>query len=230
MRESRYLKKIPDLTTATSLEELDLHGCISLLELTSTIAFATKLTRCKLGDCFRLKELPSSMGRLINLEVLYMTGCRNLNEFPNVPDSIEELVLSKTRIKKIPPLIVNLSRLRRLIMCGCKKLKKISRNVSKLENLQYLDLSNSDNLNNGFKAVIRWEGPDSKRRWELRSDFKVHYLLPRCLPTKKALSVYLGSYSRLKTIPDCIIRLSGLIKLCPYLVTLPPLPDSLIYI
>ncbi|CDY25437.1 BnaC09g39520D [Brassica napus] len=141
LSNSWYLKEIPDLTNATSLEELVLSECIRLLELTSTIGNATKLKRCILSRCFLLKDLPSSMSRLINLEKLDLT--QNLKEFPNVPDSIEELVLCKTRIKEIPPSIENLSRLRKLIMFGCKNLKKISPNISKLENLEFLGLRKS---------------------------------------------------------------------------------------
>ncbi|KAF3563460.1 hypothetical protein DY000_02018634 [Brassica cretica] len=287
LSNSWYLKEIPDLSNATSLEELDLHGCESLLELTSTIGNATKLKRCKLSDCFLLKELPSSMGRLINLQELDLTstglkeleklsscsrlkildlswtliwevpssirsnwscfnmsGCINLEEFPNVPDSIEELVLCKTSIEEIPPWIENLSHLRKLIMYGCKNLKKISPNISKLENLEFLGLGKKDErehdtsdfgkLKHVSEAVIEWEGPGPKRSWTLISDFKVHYILPRCLPTtKKALSLCLGSYG-LKTTPDCITRLSGPIKLdvrdCTLLEALGPLPNSLLSI
>ncbi|KAJ4882549.1 Disease resistance protein (TIR-NBS-LRR class) family [Raphanus sativus] len=283
LSNSWYLKEIPDLSNATSLEELDLHGCRSLLELTSTIGYATKLKRCKLSDCFRLKELPSSMGRLINLEELDLTstglkeleklsgclrlkevnlswtaiwevpsssirsnwsclnkldmsGCINLKVFPNVPGSIKELVLCRTGIEEIPPWIENLSRLRKLIMYGCKKLK-ISPNISKLENLEFLDLrKNGESEHDKVKliyvseAVIKWEGPDSKRSWTLLSHFEEHYTLPRCLPAK-APTLFIRSY-RLKTIPDCIRRLSRLTKLdvtgCPDLAALPPLPESLL--
>ncbi|CAF1780073.1 unnamed protein product [Brassica napus] len=298
LSDSWYLKEIPDLTNATRLEELDLNGCRSLLELTSTIGNATKLKRCILTCCFLLKELPSSMGKLINLEELVLRGCsglkelsgcssleklggcsslkkvdlaytaiwevpssirsswsrlyrldmawcRNLKEFPNVPDSIETLLLYKTRIKKIPPSIENLSHLQTLMMFGCKKLKKISRNVSKLENLGLLDLRNSGEHYEAsgaegenpdiFKAEIEWEGPDSKGSCRFISDFEVDYILPRCLPdiSKKALSLFLESYG-LNTIPDCIRGLSGLIKLdvtkCRKLEALPRLPDSLLSI
>uniref|UniRef100_A0A0D3EEF2 TIR domain-containing protein n=1 Tax=Brassica oleracea var. oleracea TaxID=109376 RepID=A0A0D3EEF2_BRAOL len=207
LSKSRYLKEIPDLTNATSLEELDLRGCKlpsvmgmlinleelnlndcqGLLELTSTIGNATKLKRCDLSRCFLLKELPSSMGNLINLEELNlsactglkelsgcssletldlsgtpiwevpssiksnwyrlqsldMSWCRNLKEFPLVHDNIVELALGTTRIKKIPAWIKNLSHLRRLVMYDCEKLKKISPNISKLENLENLDLYSS---------------------------------------------------------------------------------------
>ncbi|KAL0735595.1 hypothetical protein Bca4012_011805 [Brassica carinata] len=266
---SRNLKEIPDLTNATSLEDLNLYFCESLLELTSTIGNATKLRKCILCRCFLVEKLPSSMGRLINLQIfdlsetaiwqmpssirsvwsclyrLDMSECIFLKEFPNVPDSIEELVLSKTRIKKIPPWIVNLSPLRKLIMYGCKKLKKISRNVFKLENLEFLGLCNNDEREYGkleldfvddtklFEVVIKW-GLNMEHSFTVVSDLRVHYILPRCLPTKKkALSLCLKSYG-LNTIPDCIRRLSGLRKLdvteCTELEELPPLPASLLSI
>ena len=288
---SRWLKEIPDLSNATSLEELNLHECKGLLELTSTIGYATKLKRCILSGCCLLKELPSfegapltgclnleilsgcsSLKRLdlrgtairevplsiksylahinkldmsgcrnlkelnlsestglkeltgcLNLEILSgcsslkrldlrgtairevplsiksylahinkldMSGCRNLKEFPNVPASIEVLLLCKTSIEEIPPWIENLSHLRRLVMYGCEELKKISPNISKLENLEFLGLRKSGqsehdkvDLKHVFEAVIKWEGADSKRSWTLISDLKVHYILPRCLPT-----------------------------------------------
>ncbi|CAG7910957.1 unnamed protein product [Brassica rapa] len=295
LRESWCLKEIPDLTNATSLEELDLHECKGLLELTSTIGNATKLKRCILSGCCLLKELPSSMGSLINLEELNlsqstglkeltgclnleilsgcsslkrldlrgtairevplsiksylahinkldMSGCRNLKEFPNVPDSIEVLLLCKTRIEEIPPWIENLSHLRRLVMYGCEELKKISPNISKLENLEFLGLrktGQSEHHDRGddefedfpdlFEAVIEWD-PNRWPDWILASDLEVDYILSRCLPAK-ALSLCLRSYG-LNTIPDCITRLSGLIKLdvkgFRVLEALPPLPDSLL--
>ncbi|KAH0850578.1 LOW QUALITY PROTEIN: hypothetical protein HID58_095407, partial [Brassica napus] len=319
LRGSRCLKEIPDLSDATSLEELDLDDCQGLLELPSTIGNATKLKRCILSRCFLLKKLPSSMGRLINLEELdldecesllkltstignatklkrcILSGCstglkelsgfssleklsgcsslktlnlswtgiwevpspirfnwsclnkldmsgrRNLKEFPNVPDSIVELVLCKTSIEEIPPWIENLSRLRKLIMYGCEKLRKISRNVSKLENLEFLGLRNSGESEDDdvgvnedhpdiFEAVFKWGDPHLKRGWTLLSDLEVDYILSRCLPAK-ALSLCLRSYG-IYAIPDCIRSLSGLIKLdvkgFRVLEALPPLPDSLL--
>ncbi|CAN6848380.1 unnamed protein product, partial [Brassica oleracea] len=296
LKESCYLKEIPDLSNATSLEELDLHGCTSLLEITSSIGNATKLKKCDLSDCLLLKELPSSISRLINLKELDLCGCeslkalsvfssleklsgcsslkelslthtaieevplsmstwsclyklnmsdcRNLKEFPNVPDSIVELVLCKTRIEEVPSWIGNLSRLRKLIMYGCKKLKTISPNISKLDNIEFLGLrkdghSEYDDVCVGefglksFEAVIKW-GLNLNHSWELRSDFKVHHILPICLP-KKAFTSPVSLCLRcvgLKTIPDCIGRLSGLSKLditeCGKLRALPQLPASLI--
>nr|VDC81382.1 unnamed protein product [Brassica rapa] len=218
---SRNLKKLPDLSEATSLEQLRLYKCKSLLEITSSIGNATKLYR------------------------LDISGCEKIKDFPNVPDSIVELNMSETGIKEVPPWIENLLRLRELRMHLCKKLKTISPNISKLENLEFLALSNHAyhacddedytkyEYENVIEALIEW-GPDFKRSWILESDFDVHYILPICLPEKaftSPISLRLCS-SGIKTIPDCTISLSGLIKLdvkeCRELVALPPLPHSLL--
>ncbi|CAF2126381.1 unnamed protein product [Brassica napus] len=221
---SRNLKKLPDLSEATSLEELRLYKCKSLLEITSSIGNATKLYR------------------------LDISGCEKIKDFPNVPDSIVELNMSETGIKEVPPWIENLLRLRELRMHLCKKLKTISPNISKLENLEFLALSNHAyhacddedytkyEYENVIEALIEW-GPDFKRSWILESDFDVHYILPICLPEKafftSPISLRLCS-SGIKTIPDCTRYLSGLLKLdvkeCSELVALPPLPHSLIYL
>ncbi|CDY68327.1 BnaAnng26890D [Brassica napus] len=121
-------------------------------------------------------------------------------------------------------------------MHGCYKLKKISPNISKLENLENLCLSGEyDEYSspNFFEAIIEW-GPDFERRWNLISNFKVDYILPICLP-EKALTSPISLCFRsnvLKTIPDCIRRLSGLSKLditkCRNLVALPQLPGPLL--
>nr|VDD10088.1 unnamed protein product [Brassica oleracea] len=241
---SKSLKKIPDLSKATSLEELNLSYCKSLLELTSSIGNATKLTIFNLRGCSLLKELSSSIGRLINLEKLDLRDKKMPSSFSTC---IVELVLSCTGIEEVPPLIGNLFRLRKLFMYGCKKLKTISPNISKLENLELLALCNRGeiehdyerlhlfNYHNLFQAVINWRG-DLKRSWELRSDFKVRYIFPICLREKalsSPISLRLAGDS-VETIPDCIISLSGLIKLnviaCKKLVALPQLPGSLLSI
>ncbi|KAF2570304.1 hypothetical protein F2Q70_00005905 [Brassica cretica] len=200
-----------------NLEELDLIQSTGLKEL-SGFSSLEKLSGCSSLKTLNLSwtgiwEVPSPIRfNWSCLNKLDMSGRRNLKEFPNVPDSIVELVLCKTSIEEIPPWIENLSRLLKLIMYGCEKLRKISRNVSKLENLEFLGLRNSG------------ESEDDD------VDLEVDYILSRCLPAK-ALSLCLRSYGSY-AIPDCIRSLSGLIKLdvteCPYLEALPPLPDFLL--
>ena len=237
LKSSKHLKEIPDLSKATSLEKLDLSDCRSLLELTGSIGSAAEL-----GLHLRysaIEELPSSIST--NLGVLDITGCKNIKDFPNVPDSIVELELSGTGIEEVPPWIEKLFRLRKLIMNGCKNLKRISRNISKLENLEWRHLCRNCGVENYVhvvhdQAIIEW-GPELKRRWRRETDFDFDYILPICLPEKALTSPISLSFGneRSKTIlPDCIRRLSQLTELditeCGELVALPPLPGSLLSI
>ncbi|KAH0895960.1 hypothetical protein HID58_045528 [Brassica napus] len=75
-----------------------------------------------------------------------------------------------------------------------------------------------------------WEGI----KLRLRTDFNIDYILPICLPEKaftSPISLRINCKC-FETIPDCIVRLSGLIKLdvrgCSQLVAPPPLPGSLL--
>ncbi|CAN6848372.1 unnamed protein product [Brassica oleracea] len=239
---SEYLKEIPDLSKATSLERLDLCHCESLLELTSSIGSAAEL-ELYMGHT-AIEELPSSISTWSCLYKLSISGCKNIKDFPNVPDSIVELNLSKTGVEEVPPWIEKLFRLRKLSMFGCEKLKTISPNISKLENLEVLALSSvyrwdedpeyCDFINYN-EAIIEW-GSEMKRRWSLQTDFDFDNILPICLPEKaltSPISLRFG-HEGFTTIPDCINHLSGLIKLditqCRNLVALPPLPGSLLSI
>ncbi|KAJ4910733.1 Disease resistance protein (TIR-NBS-LRR class) family [Raphanus sativus] len=122
---SEYLKRIPDLSKATSLEKLDLTGCKSLLELTSSIGNATKLKVCILQGCLLLKELPSSIGRLFNLEELNLSCCCCFSlEKLNGCSSLKELKLIGTAIEELPSSVSNWSCLYKLDMSGCRNLKE----------------------------------------------------------------------------------------------------------
>ncbi|KAL0823702.1 hypothetical protein Bca101_047379 [Brassica carinata] len=233
---SKYLKEIPDLSKATSLEVLELPYCESLLELTSSIGNATKLNPSNTA----IEELPSSISTWSCLYKLNMRGCENLKEFPNVPESIVELWLDWTGIEEIPPWIEKLFRLRILSMSYCG-LKKISPNISKLENLEWLHLCRNCGVENYVhvvhdQAIIEW-GPELKRRWRLETDFDFDYILPICLPEKaltSPISLSFGNERSRTILPDCIRRLSQLTELditeCGELVALPPLPGSLLSI
>ncbi|CAL9238473.1 unnamed protein product [Arabidopsis halleri] len=64
LSNSKNLKELPNLSKATSLEELVLKRCSSLV------------------------ELPSSVGNLTNLQELSLEGCSRLVSLPQLPDSL----------------------------------------------------------------------------------------------------------------------------------------------
>ncbi|KAG7609627.1 P-loop containing nucleoside triphosphate hydrolase [Arabidopsis suecica] len=176
-----------------------------------------------------IENVPSSICSWSCLYRLDMSECRNLKEFPNVPVSIVELDLSKTEIEEVPSWIENLLLLRTLTMVGCKRLNIISPNISKLKNLEDLELF-TDGVSGdaaSFYALVEFS---DRHDWTLESDFQVHYILPICLP-KMAISLSFWSYD-FETIPDCIKCLPGLSELdvsgCRNLVSLPQLPGSLL--
>ncbi|KAG2273618.1 hypothetical protein Bca52824_056173 [Brassica carinata] len=122
LRESVYLKEIPDLTNATSLEELDLHECIHLLELTSTIGNATKLKRCILssrGGPSQLEKLWDGIKPLQRLWRMVLRESVYLKEIPDLTNatSLEELDLHECiHLLELTSTIGNATKLKRCIL------------------------------------------------------------------------------------------------------------------
>ncbi|KAL0842934.1 hypothetical protein Bca101_016179 [Brassica carinata] len=147
LRFSENLKELPELSTATNLEKLNLrncssliklpslpgntlevlniYGCSSLVELPSFVGDAIKLRKLNLGNLYNLVELPLFVGNASNLESLGLAYCFNLVELP----------LS----------LGNLKKLKRLILKGCSKLKILPTNIN-WESLKYLELVGCSSL------------------------------------------------------------------------------------
>ncbi|EOA12264.1 hypothetical protein CARUB_v10008013mg [Capsella rubella] len=81
---SKDLKALPDLSTATNLEELNLQGCSSLLEVPGSIGTATNLQKLNLSYCSNLVKIPSFIENATNLQELDLSGCSNLLELPSI--------------------------------------------------------------------------------------------------------------------------------------------------
>nr|ALP31983.1 TIR-NBS-LRR disease resistance protein RPP1 [Arabidopsis thaliana] len=121
---SRDLKELPNLSTATNLEELNLTDCSSLVELPSSIEKLTSLQRLYLCDCSSLVELPS-FGNATNLQELNLRRC--------------------TSLVRIHSSIENATNLRSFTLCDCSNLVELPSfgNATKLE---ILDLENCSSL------------------------------------------------------------------------------------
>ncbi|CAA0384437.1 unnamed protein product [Arabidopsis thaliana] len=165
LSDSEDLKELPNLSTATNLEELRLRSCSSLVELPSSIekltslqildlldcsslvelpsfGNATNLRELKLQNCSSLIELPLSIGTATNLKKLDMNGCSSLVKLPSsIGDmtNLEEIDLFNcSRLVELPSSIGNLQNLCKLIMRGCSKLEALPINI----NLKFLDTLN----------------------------------------------------------------------------------------
>ncbi|EOA26046.1 hypothetical protein CARUB_v10019460mg [Capsella rubella] len=147
---SKDLKELPDLSTATNLEDLFLKGCSSLVELPSSIGNATNLRELDLLGCSSLVELPSSIGNATNLHYLVLSQCSSLVELPSSignATNLQYLVLSQcSSLVELPSSIGNATSLRELNLSKCSKLVKIPSSIENLTNLEKLNLSDCFNL------------------------------------------------------------------------------------
>nr|AAC72977.1 disease resistance protein RPP1-WsA [Arabidopsis thaliana] len=170
---SSYLKELPNLSTATNLEELNLRNCSSLVELPSSIEKLTSLQILDLQGCSSLVELPS-FGNATKLEILYLDYCRSLEKLPPSinANNLQKLSLRNcSRIVELPaienatnlwelnllncsslielPLSIGTARnlfLKELNISGCSSLVKLPSSIGDMTNLKEFDLSNCSNL------------------------------------------------------------------------------------
>ncbi|KAF8112851.1 hypothetical protein N665_0060s0033 [Sinapis alba] len=145
LSDSVNLKELPDLSTATNLEELYLYGCSSLIKLPSLPG--NSLKELNIRGCSSLVEFPSFIGNVVNLRRLVLSDCLNLVELPDLSTAtnLEELYLGNcSRLIKLPSLPGN--RLEKLYMSGCLSLLEFPSFIGSANNLRELDLTNCSNL------------------------------------------------------------------------------------
>ncbi|KAF8091619.1 hypothetical protein N665_0441s0026 [Sinapis alba] len=98
---SHDLKEIPDLTTATNLETLNLQSCRSLVELPSSIRNLNKLIKLDMQFCKKMKTLPTGIN-LKSLEHINLSFCSQLRMFPKISTNISFLFLEETSVVEFP--------------------------------------------------------------------------------------------------------------------------------
>lgn len=94
---SRKLTDILMLSEALFLEHIDLEGCVSLSDVSTSISHLGKLVSLNMKDCSRLRSLPS-MINLISLKLLTLTGCSKLEDIKDFAPNLEELHLAGSAI------------------------------------------------------------------------------------------------------------------------------------
>ncbi|KAL0691801.1 hypothetical protein Bca4012_091480 [Brassica carinata] len=224
LSDSENLKDVSSLSTATSLQELNLIGCSSLVELPSSIGNAIgNLEHLYFSDCASLVGVPSSIGNATNLKRLDFSRCSSLVELPaSIGDlhKLEYLILKGCCKLEVLPVNINLKSLTTLDLTNCSLMKsfpEISTNIKSM----YL-------TGTAVKQV-----PSSIRLWPRLDELHMSYSenlkeFPHVLDT---MTVLVMSNTEIQEIPPWINRISRLRRLvltgCKKLLSLPQLPSSL---
>lgn len=195
--------RIPDLSSAANLDVLKLRGCVSLVEIPSTIKYLSKLYQLDLSYCRRLCKLPSFL-HLKNLAILFLFGCSKIREFPEIPPNcMGSLGLNETAIEQVPSTIGSFSCLTKLWLASSLRLKTLPESICQLNSLQLLNIDHCINLHN----------------------------LPGNLGNLASLKLLVASCSGIRELPSSLCRLKKLAHLsvekCVYLQKLPEMLGNL---
>ena len=110
-RDCQYIRKLPDLLSATpNVKNLYLNDCRKLVKIHDSIGYLDKLETWDLKGCFELHILPSCFV-MKSLKTLSLWGCERVRRFPDIPQGMENLKylnLAHTAITELPPSIGNL--------------------------------------------------------------------------------------------------------------------------
>ncbi|XP_058185531.1 disease resistance protein RPV1-like isoform X2 [Rhododendron vialii] len=123
-----YLTRTPNFSGLSSLEELLLNDCKSLVEVDESIRCLNKLFVLGMKNCTKLRKLPSSIWMLKSLKHLDLSGCSNLGNL-----AVDSIGLSCTPIQAS-------SCLKELNLDGCHLLY-LPEEIGNLISLQTLDLA-----------------------------------------------------------------------------------------
>ncbi|KAJ4849909.1 hypothetical protein Tsubulata_032884, partial [Turnera subulata] len=100
IRRSEELIQIMDLSGVPNLEELDLEGCRSLVEIPSSIQLCRKLTKISVSGCVNLCGFPSDL-RLTSLEEVALEECPRITQLPELPSTVKTLSIYSSGIKQV---------------------------------------------------------------------------------------------------------------------------------
>ncbi|XP_056844188.1 LOW QUALITY PROTEIN: disease resistance protein RPS6-like [Raphanus sativus] len=225
---SKSLKKIPDLSTATNLETLNLHGCSSLVELPSSIQNLNKLTDLNMAGCTNLETLPNG-ANLKSLIRLVLTGCSQLKVFPDISSKIESIIANKTAFEIFPTKLrlENLVELRmehsmskrlwegvqpltsltKIVLSGSKNLKEIP-DLSLATSLETLNLNDCSSLVELTCSSI--QNLNKLTTLEMIGCSSLE-TLPTGINLKSLLRLNLNGCSQLKSFPDISDNISTLL-------------------
>ena len=150
LSHSEKLTDIRMLSEALNLENIDLEGCTSLVDISSSIPRCGKLVSLNMKGCSRLQSLPAMVG-LTSLKFLDLSGCLDLEEIQDFAPNLKELYLAGTAIRELPSSIENLTELVTLDLENCKRLQQLPVGVSNSKSIVKLKLSGCGSLGSLLK-------------------------------------------------------------------------------
>nr|XP_023925113.1 protein SUPPRESSOR OF npr1-1, CONSTITUTIVE 1-like [Quercus suber] len=195
LRECKKLQILPSSFRLKSLEEIDLHGCVSLeklpdlgapnleylnmgncqnlIEVHEAIGSLDKLKSWYLRECKKLQILPSSF-RLKSLEAIDLHGCVSLEKLPDLgAPNLEELYMDKCEnLIEVHEAIGSLDKLKQWMLSDCKKLQ-ILPSTLRLKSLELISLCSCvslekfPNIHPEMKCGRLYFGDDNIREWPL---------------------------------------------------------------
>ncbi|KAF8085338.1 hypothetical protein N665_0671s0016 [Sinapis alba] len=150
LSKSANLEELPDLSTATNLQELNLKYCTSLVELPFSIGNATSLRKLNMSRCSKVVGLPFSIGNAVSLQEMNLSYCSSLVRLPSSignATNLQKLNLSHcSSLVRLPFSIGNAVNLKKLNMSYCSSLVELPSSIGNMVNLQKLDLGYCSSL------------------------------------------------------------------------------------
>ncbi|XP_050873975.1 disease resistance protein RUN1 isoform X2 [Lathyrus oleraceus] len=208
VKYSQKLIECPNVSGSPNLKEVDFSGCVSLLEVDSSIFLLQKLENLSLRKCTSLKILSSNTcsPALLNFDA---TNCINLQEFSVSFASVDRLCLS------LPKFGTN----------------ELPSSILHFKNLWFFDCPISESLVNlpeNFAMCI-WLVSESLLKVERDTSITLSKILPSpAFLTVKMLII--DHVSILSEIPDNISLLSSLEFLSLNGIAIRSLPESIKYL
>ena len=189
------ITKLPSLLCAPNLKNLNVSGCINLIEVDESFGHLDKLETWHLEGCSKLEILPSAP----NLKALYMSNCKNLikvDESFGHLDKLEMWYLRGCSKLEILPSGLMLRSLKYFDLSYCKRLEKFPAICA--PNLKSLDISFCKNLIEVHESVGELH---KLTEWYLESCIKLE-ILPSHLQLRSLQTLYLNDCRRLEKFPD----------------------------
>lgn len=202
MSFSSYLRKVPDLSSATNLEALILTGCRNLEELPSSVKNLESLVELRLEGCPTPKDISAKISLWNSPSQIQVFECSGLRVRRDQDTSGLTLSLSDTEIKKMPSWIKLLSHVHTIALTKCYSLKVFPRVPN---SIQELDLSET-----GIQEVPAWIKNLSRLTSLSMVGCKKLKIIPANINMESLTSLDLSHCTRLKTFPEISTRLERL--------------------